>query len=232
MRSTRSALHLAGLALLATTSTGFARELSCNNESLDAYEWRAVFPCNEDVCENESGSGTHSPFPGGTTSPGPMSPNRYVVPERIRGLREALDEMRQPATPAGSKPAAQEPGAAKPTAGNPSSAKANPGSGLPEAQNVYYATYIMSQYESPSPTSITCEDMGGSFLCEAFPQGDNVTYSWSTTGKVTQPYPNVPSAPMKTLGCNGVGGGSVTVTVYSPYGVTATATQSNLYCGY
>ena len=73
--------------------------------------------------------------------------------------------------------------------------------------------------------------MGNWVLCEAYPQGDNLTYSWSTTGKAYMTGWNDPTTPMKSLACNGVGSGSVTVTVYSPYGVTATASR-NVYCGY
>lgn len=94
-------------------------------------------------------------------------------------------------------------------------------------------SFLMEQYDIPGPVVLNCEDMGNGFLCEAFPQSDDgITYTWSTTGAVYQPYPNDPLAPMKQLGCSQMGqSGTVTVTVRSPYGVTATKSQS-LYCGW
>lgn len=84
---------------------------------------------------------------------------------------------------------------------------------------------------SPAPALMACEDMGNGFMCEAFPQGDGLSYSWSTTGRATQPYPNDPVSPAKILGCSGGGSGTVTVTVTSPYGLSDTFSR-NLYCGF
>lgn len=82
---------------------------------------------------------------------------------------------------------------------------------------------------APSPTVLGCEDMGDGTLCEAWPQGDGITYSWSVTGSLSLPYPGNPANPFRIASCWKGGSGTITVTVSSPYALSSSKTQS-YYC--
>jgi hypothetical protein len=84
-------------------------------------------------------------------------------------------------------------------------------------------------HKPPSPTMLNCEDMGNGTMCEAWPQGNGVTYSWTASGSLRFPYPGNPANPFRSASCWKGGAGSITVTVSSPYAISSSVT-SNYYC--
>lgn len=73
----------------------------------------------------------------------------------------------------------------------------------------------------PSPVGLTCENLGGSFLCEAWPQGNGMTYSWDVSPGLYLPNTGNPGNPFVSVICSWTGGGNwVSVTVTSPSGTT------------
>ena len=86
MRSNLSRLHVACLALLATVAASplAAKELTCEvSPDLASGEWLAVWPCESDLCEEQS---SQPSFPNSKRS-SLQSP--VYVPPRIVGLDEA-----------------------------------------------------------------------------------------------------------------------------------------------
>lgn len=83
----------------------------------------------------------------------------------------------------------------------------------------------------PSPGILVCESTGGGFMCEAMPQGDGLTYGWTVSGSVTLSTPGTPESPFRNVSCTRGGGGTVTVTVTSPFALSATYSR-NVYCSY
>lgn len=74
-----------------------------------------------------------------------------------------------------------------------------------------YTDRTFSKSMAPNPVVIECEPMGGGdYLCEAFPTGE-FTYSWSTTGPLSLPYPGSPEDNAQWVSCNGPGTGVLTV---------------------
>ncbi len=92
-------------------------------------------------------------------------------------------------------------------------------------------SHLVIWTDPPTPAFVNCEPLGGSYLCEAWPQGSDLTYEWNIDGGVAPPYMIDPSNPFLTLNCYGGIPGSVAVTVVSPYGIGSTATRMLPACG-
>lgn len=77
---------------------------------------------------------------------------------------------------------------------------------------------------APAPVLVDCTRNGSLHTCQAWPQGEDLTYDWYVTGngQLTTPVPTADPTAQIMCTDNQVGSsGSYTVTVTSPYGVSA-----------
>jgi hypothetical protein len=62
--------------------------------------------------------------------------------------------------------------------------------------------------------------------CAAYPTSPRLQYSWITSGAVVQTTPNDPLSSTRDFNCSGSGGGTVQVTITSPFGRQSSQTAS------
>lgn len=93
-------------------------------------------------------------------------------------------------------------------------------------------TQCLGQYEPPSITVgspgevlIDCYYGYGAYSCQALPYGENVTLTWSTSGRLAPDLGNTGGGSYNSITCTApwLGGGQLTVTVTSPYGLSSSA---------
>lgn len=86
--------------------------------------------------------------------------------------------------------------------------------------------FTLMSYQAPSPAFVNCEGTGAGFLCTAYPTGDGFLYYWGSTGDAYLPFPSALDSNTAMFSCLGMGQMSdISVTVVSPYNVTASATM-------
>jgi hypothetical protein len=74
----------------------------------------------------------------------------------------------------------------------------------------------------PGVELIKCDYAFGSYSCEVWPRGKEVSYSYSVSAGMTLSWSGPTYTPFVTVGCPGTGrGGTLFVTVTSPYGVSS-----------
>ncbi|HRQ65714.1 MAG TPA: hypothetical protein PKZ76_12770 [Xanthomonadaceae bacterium] len=67
-----------------------------------------------------------------------------------------------------------------------------------------------------------CHRAGNDYFCEAWPQGPELTYTWTSGGSVTLLVNGSTASTLQGIFCNGLGtGGWVQLTVTSPFGLTS-----------
>lgn len=91
--------------------------------------------------------------------------------------------------------------------------------------------YRMTMEEPASPASVVCSEGGWTNDCIAWPQGSNITYTWSATGGVTLDYVPSPHDYEVILNCTGNASGTGRVTVYAPGWGAAQNAASVAHCG-
>lgn len=92
-------------------------------------------------------------------------------------------------------------------------------------------TYLIPWTDAPSPAFLNCEPLGTGYLCEAWPQSEDIHYEWSISGGAGPTHMIDPSNPFLNLTCFSNMATSVAVTVMSPYGQGVTATRTLQPCG-
>jgi hypothetical protein len=98
------------------------------------------------------------------------------------------------------------------------------------AGNLVYE-YALTMDEPASPASLVCGEFPGGNDCVAWPQGSNITYTWSATGGVTLDYLPSPHDYEVYLNCTSTGSGVGRVTVYAPGWGAAQNATSVAHCG-
>jgi hypothetical protein len=85
----------------------------------------------------------------------------------------------------------------------------------------------MASVDPPAPVTILCSWSAGSesYWCDVSPIGSNLHYSWQASGMIHTSQPAWWSGSTQEIWCGGVpggiNGGALTVTVTSPFGVSA-----------
>lgn len=117
-------------------------------------------------------------------------------------------------------------GCDSPTGGAPG-ADSGSGSGSGYGWGSGQVERVFSNAMAPDPVKIECEPMGGGdFLCEGYPTGDDFSYSWSTTGPISLPYPGTPADNYQWVSCNAQGNAVLTMTVISPSGTVGSRNKA------
>lgn len=91
--------------------------------------------------------------------------------------------------------------------------------------------YAMTMDEPAGPASVVCGEGGSTNDCVAWPQGSNITYTWSASGGVTLDYVPNPHDYEVILNCTGTASGIGRVTVYAPGWGSPQNAASIAHCG-
>lgn len=83
-----------------------------------------------------------------------------------------------------------------------------------------YISFQLPLNWAPEPAILDCASSPGHQSCEAWPEGDSITYSWSTTGGF-QSTGGTAANPFRTFSCTSGATGTITVTAYSPQGAAS-----------
>jgi hypothetical protein len=77
--------------------------------------------------------------------------------------------------------------------------------------------------QPPGVDMIDCDYSWGSYQCEVWPRGDEISYSYSASPGLQVSWSGPTYAPFVSVDCPGTGrGGTLVVTVTSPYGISST----------
>ena len=94
------------------------------------------------------------------------------------------------------------------------------------ATNGQYFGFTISLGVAPQPIAVDCAQSGHGVVCEGWPQGDSVTYSWSGSGSFAPDIGAGSANPVRGFSCEPGAQGPITVKAYSPSGASSTLTQS------
>ena len=101
-----------------------------------------------------------------------------------------------------------------------------PDSEINAATNGEYMGFKVPLGIAPEPLALDCAPAGGGIVCEGWPQGDSVTYSWSASGSFVPDSNSGTANPMHGFDCTPGTQGTITVKAYSPTGASNTLTKT------
>lgn len=99
-------------------------------------------------------------------------------------------------------------------------------SGVTAATTGDYLTYNVPLDTAPGPMALESEKVGSNRYAEVWPQGESITYSWSSAGGIVLDAASGTANPIRGFTCTTGTQGTITVTAYSPRGVSETLTQT------
>ncbi|HJU39659.1 MAG TPA: hypothetical protein VJ724_08810 [Tahibacter sp.] len=94
------------------------------------------------------------------------------------------------------------------------------------ATNGEYLGFKMPLSSAPVPVAMDCAPDNAGAICEAWPQGDSITYSWSSSGNIVLDAASGTANPVRGFSCTSGTQGTITVTAFSPTGASETLTQT------
>ncbi|MDC8012126.1 hypothetical protein [Tahibacter soli] len=89
-----------------------------------------------------------------------------------------------------------------------------------------YIGFKIPLASAPGPVSLDCANVDGHHYCEAWPQGDSITYSWSSGGSFVPDSGSGSANPVRGFSCTPGTQGTITVIAYSPSGASKSQTES------
>jgi hypothetical protein len=89
-----------------------------------------------------------------------------------------------------------------------------------------YVSFKMPLDVAPGPMSLDLGKAGSNHYAEAWPQGDSITYSWSSTGSIVLDAATGTANPVRGFSCVPGTQGTITVTAFSPRNASETLTQT------
>jgi hypothetical protein len=94
------------------------------------------------------------------------------------------------------------------------------------ATNGEYLGFKIPLNVAPKPLALDCSATVGGVVCEAWPQGESVTYSWSTTGSFTIDNSSGSANAVRGFSCARGTQGTITLKAFSPAGASNSLTQT------
>ena len=112
------------------------------------------------------------------------------------------------------------------SANNTSEANSCPDNDIQTATNGEFAGFKVPLSKAPAPVVLDCAPSGNGLICEGWPQGESITYSWSASGGIV-PDSSLGSAnPVRGFSCTSGAQGTIKFTAYSPTGASNALTQT------
>ena len=89
-----------------------------------------------------------------------------------------------------------------------------------------YVSYDVPLDTAPGPMALESEKVGSNRYFEVWPQGDSITYAWSSTGSIVLDPASGTANPVRGFSCTVGTQGTITVKAFSPSGASETLTQT------
>lgn len=89
-----------------------------------------------------------------------------------------------------------------------------------------YLSYEVPLDTAPGPMALEFDRVGSNRYVEAWPQGDSITYSWSSTGSIVLDAASGTANPVRGFSCTAGSQGTITVTAFSPSGASESLTRT------